>query len=300
MSSATSGPPDAVTEVLDGRAALITGGSRGLGLEIARAYLAAGARVLVCARDAEELDQARVELETTGSDPARVATAVGDVSVPSTAEQLVRIARERFSRIDVLVSNAGIHGPIGRTEDVRWDEWEAAIRVNLLGAVLCCRAVLPHFRANGYGKIIQLSGGGATSPRPGMSAYAASKAAVVRFAETLAEEVRGTGIDVNAIAPGALDTRLLDEVLEAGPERIGERAYALALECRSSGGTPLDLAARLAVFLGSGASDGISGKLISAPWDPWNDLASHREDLSSTDVYTLRRIVPADRGLTWG
>ena len=116
------------------------------------------------------------------------------------------------------------------------------MRVNLFGSVLCCRAVLPHFRANGYGKIIQLSGGGATSPLPRLSAYAASKAAVVRFAETLAEEVRGTGIDVNAIAPGALNTRLLDEVLEAGPERVGDAFYERALEQRSSGGTPLDLA----------------------------------------------------------
>ena len=125
------------------------------------------------------------------------------------------------------------------------------MRVNLFGSVLCCRAVLPHFRANGYGKIIQLSGGGATSPLPRLSAYAASKAAVVRFAETLAEELRGTGIDVNAIAPGALNTRLLDEVLEAGPERVGDSFYERAVEQRSSGGTPLELAARLAVFLAS-------------------------------------------------
>ena len=289
-----------MTGVLEGRAALVTGGSRGLGLEIARAYVAAGARVLVCARDAKELERARVELEAIASDPARVATAVEDVSVPSTGERLVGIAHERFSRLDVLVNNAGIHGPIGRTEDAPWDEWEAAIGVNLLGSVLCCRAVLAHFRANSYGKIIQLSGGGAASPRPGLSAYAASKAAVVRFAETLAEEVRGTGIDVNAIAPGALDTRLLDEVLEAGPDRVGESAYAGALEQRSSGGAPLDLAARLAVFLGSADSDGITGKLISAPWDPWEELPSHVDDLRSTDVYTLRRIVPADRDLTWG
>ena len=126
------------------------------------------------------------------------------------------------------MNNAGVYGPKGPIEDVAWDEWEHAIRVNLLGSVLCCRALVPHFRANGYGKIIQLSGGGATSPLPRLSAYAASKAAVVRFAETLAEEVRGTGIDVNAIAPGALNTRLLDEVLEAGPERVGDAFYERA------------------------------------------------------------------------
>ena len=289
-----------MTGVLTGRAAIVTGGSHGLGLEIARIFLASDARVLVCGRDAKSLGSARAELESLASDPTSVATAMVDVSEPEAVERLVNDAVERFSRIHVLVNNAGVYGPKGLTEDVAWEEWEHAVRVNLFGSVLCSRAVLPHFRANGYGKIIQLSGGGATSPLPRLSAYAASKAAVVRFAETLAEELRGTGIDVNAIAPGALNTRLLDEVLEAGAERVGESFYERALEQRSSGGTPLDVAARLAVFLASGDSDGITGKLISAPWDPWEELPSHADDLRSTDVYTLRRIVPADRGFSWG
>jgi 3-oxoacyl-[acyl-carrier protein] reductase len=232
--------------------------------------------------------------------PGSVETAATDVSEPDSVDALVAHALDRFSRVDVLVHNAGVYGPKGAIEDVDWDGWTEAITVNLLGSVLCCRAVVPHFRANGYGKIVQLSGGGATSPLPRLSAYAASKAAVVRFAETLAEEVRGTGIDVNAIAPGALNTRLLDEVLEAGPDRVGESFYARALEQQSAGGTPLDLPARLALFLASPASDGITGKLISAPWDPWEEFPARTDDLAKTDVYTLRRIVPADRGLSWG
>jgi NAD(P)-dependent dehydrogenase (short-subunit alcohol dehydrogenase family) len=289
-----------MTGVLSGRTAIVTGGSHGLGLEIARTYIAAGACVLVCGRDAAALERAETELESVASDPSSVATAVADVSVPAAVEDLVSHALERFSRIDILVNNAGVYGPKGLSENVDWDAWEQAVRVNLFGSSLCCRAVLPHFRSNGYGKIVQLSGGGATSPLPRLSAYAASKAAVVRFAETLAEEVRGTGIDVNAIAPGALNTRLLDEVLEAGPESVGASFYERALQQRSSGGTPLALAARLAVFLASSESDGITGKLISAPWDPWEELPTHWEDLCKTDVYTLRRIVPSDRGLSWG
>ena len=289
-----------MSAVLTGRTAIVTGGSHGLGLEIARAYVTAGARVLVCGRDADALDRARTELVSVAPDPDSVATATADVSEPRAVEDLVEQALDRFSRIHVLVNNAGIYGPKGRIEDVTWAEWEQAVRVNLFGSVLCSRAVVPHFRANRYGKIIQLSGGGATSPLPRLSAYAASKAAVVRFAETLAEELRGTGIDVNAIAPGALNTRLLDEVLDAGPDLVGDSFYERALEQRSSGGTPLALAARLAVFLASDESDGITGKLISAPWDPWEELPAHAEDLGSTDVYTLRRIVPSDRGLPWG
>ena len=222
-----------MTEVLAGRTAIVTGGSHGLGLEIARAYLAAGARVLVCARDATALDRARGELVSRRVRPClrrdrrgRRLGSRGRSSASSTTPST------RFSRIDVLVNNAGIYGPKGLVEEVAWDEWEQAVRVNLFGSVLCCRAVLPHFRANGYGKIIQLSGGGATSPLPRLSAYAASKAAIVRFAETLAEELQGTGIDVNSIAPGALNTRLLEQVLEAGPERVGEPSTS----ARSSSG----------------------------------------------------------------
>ncbi len=289
-----------MTGVLAGKTAIVTGGSHGLGLEIARAYLASGARVLVCARDASALDRARKELASVAPDPDALATATADVADPAAVEDLVEYALERFSRIHVLVNNAGIYGPKGLTEDVCWEEWEQTVRVNLFGSVLCSRAVLPHLRENGYGKIIQLSGGGATAPLPHLSAYAASKAAVVRFIETLAEELRGTGIDVNAIAPGALNTRLLDEVLEAGPERVGESFYERALEQQSNGGTPLELGGRLAVFLGSEESDGITGKLISAPWDPWADLPAHADDLRSSDVYTLRRITPADRDLPWG
>jgi NAD(P)-dependent dehydrogenase (short-subunit alcohol dehydrogenase family) len=122
---------------------------------------------------------------------------------------------------------------------------------------------------------------------------------VIRFAETLAQELREANVDVNAIAPGALNTRLLDEVIEAGPELVGDTFHARALEQQASGGAGLERGAMLAVWLGSAASDGVSGKLLSALWDPWRDLPEHRDDLAS-DIYTLRRIVPADRGLEWG
>ena len=289
-----------MTAVLAGKAAIVTGGSHGLGLEIARAFAQAGARVAVCGRDPEALARARMELVSIAPEAGSIETIQADVSEPESVERLVARAVERFSQIHVLVNNAGVYGPKGLVEEVAWDEWEHAVRVNLFGSVICSRAVLPHFRANGYGKIIQLSGGGATSPLPRLSAYAASKAAVVRFAETLAEELRGTGIDVNAVAPGALNTRLLGEVLAAGPNGVGNAFYERAVEQRSSGGTPLDLPARLVLFLASAASDGITGKLISAPWDPWEQFPSFAEDLWGTDVYTLRRVVPSDRGLAWG
>lgn len=283
---------------LAGRAAIVTGASRGLGLEIARAYARAGASVLLCARDVDALEEAR-ETVAAEAGAAVVIAEPADISKRDDVERVLAAALEHFPQFHVLVSNAGVYGPMGRLECVDWDEWTRAIEINLFGSALLARAVLPHFRRFGYGKIVQLSGGGATAPMPGLSAYAASKAAVVRLVETLAAETREAGIDVNAIAPGPLNTRMLDEVLEAGPERVGQEYYERAVAQRESGGAPLEAAARLAVFLGSAASDGITGRLISAVWDPWESLGGRRDELASGDVYTLRRIVPEDRGLSW-
>jgi NAD(P)-dependent dehydrogenase (short-subunit alcohol dehydrogenase family) len=289
-----------MARVLDGRSALITGASQGLGLAIAREFVAAGASVFVCARDGARLDEARRELAGIAGPGQRVLARAADVGSRDEVERLAAAALEAFPGLQILVNNAGVYGPMGAIEDVEWDDWLAAMRVNLFGSVLACRALLPHFKSQHYGKIIQLSGGGATNPLPRISAYAASKAAVVRFAETLAEEVRECGIDVNALAPGALNTRLLDEVLESGPERVGDEFYARALKQKEAGGAPLERGAALAVFLASKASDGITGRLVSAVWDPWERLGDHRADLERSDVYTLRRIVPADRGMKWG
>jgi NAD(P)-dependent dehydrogenase (short-subunit alcohol dehydrogenase family) len=289
-----------MSDELIGRTALITGGTQGLGLEIARSYLAAGvAGVCVCGRNADALQGAVAELRNAAGSEQRVLGEVADVSSPADVDRLLTAALSGLGEVTILVSNAGVYGPKGTIDRVDWLEWARAVEINLFGSVLPARALVPHFAERGYGKIVQLSGGGATNPLPGLSAYAASKAAVVRFAETLAEELREHHVDVNAIAPGALNTRMLDEVLAAGPQAVGQAFYERALEQQRSGGVPLQTGAELAVFLASAASDGVTGKLLSAVWDPWAELPKHRADLES-DVYTLRRIVPGDRGLDWG
>lgn len=288
-----------MSKVLEGRAAIITGANQGLGLSIARAYVAAGAHVYLCARDATKLEQAVAELRSASAPGQQVLGEPADVSKEEDVQRIVDGALTAFEKLHVLVNNAGVYGPLGSLETVAWSDFIRCMEINLYGSALMCRAVLPHFRANRYGKIIQLSGGGATSPLPRITGYAASKAAVVRLAESIAEDTRDDHIDVNSIAPGALNTRLLDEVLEAGPERVGETFYEKSKKQKRDGGAPLERGTQLSVFLASAASDGITGKLLSAIWDPWEQLPEHASDLSS-DVYTLRRIVPKDRGLDWG
>jgi 3-oxoacyl-[acyl-carrier protein] reductase len=267
---------------------------------VAQACVAEGAHVFLCARGKDILEHTRQQLSSQAAKGQLVLARVGDVSQSEEVRRLVEWAARSAPRLDGLVNSAGIYGPKGLTEEVDLQQWMQTIEINLLGTVLPCRAVLPIFRKQRYGKIVNLSGGGATGPLPRFSAYAASKAAVVRFTETLAEETRGTGIDVNAISPGALNTRLLDEVLAAGPAAVGHDFYARALKQKEQGGVPLEKGAALCTYLLSSASDGITGRLISAVWDPWETLHQWRHELEGSDIYTLRRIVPKDRGLSWG
>ena len=287
-------------KVLSGKVAIITGANQGLGLEIARKYVLAGADVMLCARNASLLHEAQAELVKLALSGQKVLVKKGDVSVERDVQDLVDETLAKLGGCHIIVNNAGIYGPKGEVEEVDWAEWVKAIEINVYGSILMCRAILPHFKAQGYGKIIQLSGGGATNPLPRISAYAVSKAAIVRFTETLAEEVRGAGIDVNAIAPGALNTRMLDEVLEAGPDKVGKAFYERSLKQKESGGSPIDRGAELALFLASKVSDGITAKLISAVWDDWEHWPEHLNELSSSDAYTLRRITGRDRGFEWG
>jgi NAD(P)-dependent dehydrogenase (short-subunit alcohol dehydrogenase family) len=284
---------------LAGRGILITGGSQGLGASIAESCVAEGAHLLICARDSGPLEATRARLAARAAPGQRVIAQPADVRRPDDVCRLFATAAAQLPRIDGLVNNAGVYGPKGLLEEVDLAEWWRSIEINLLGVALTCQQILPVFRRQGYGKIVNLSGGGATAPLPRFSAYAAAKAAVVRLTETLAEETKGAGIDCNAIAPGALNTRLLDEVLESGPERVGAEFYERALNQQKQGGAPLDRAAALCVYLLSAESDGITGRLISAVWDPWETMAQHVEELRSSDVYTLRRIVPSDRHLEW-
>ncbi len=285
---------------LKNRNAIITGANQGFGLAVAKEFVKEGASVVICARNLPKLKASTKDIKAMAMPGQKVIAMRGDVSVQKDVKRIIETGIKELKCIDILVNNAGVYGPKGLIENVDTTEWIKAIEINLFGVFYTCKYILPHMKRNRFGKIINLSGGGATNPLPYISAYAASKAAVVRLTETLAEEYNDYGIDINAIAPGALNTRLLEEILEVGPGVIGEPFYKKALKQKETGGVPLKKGASLCVYLASSESNGITGKLISAVWDPWEDLDLYSEILKNTDIYTLRRIVPEDRGKNWG
>lgn len=283
---------------LAGRSALVTGASRGLGLATAIAFARAGADLVLTGRDRAALDAAAKQVSSARLSAAQVVSWQASDIADEAMDGVVESWLARPASVHVLVNNAAVQGPIGEVGRVDWKAWREAIEVDLLAPIRLCHLVAPHMRARGAGKIVSVSGGGATGPRARFSAYATAKCGLVRFSETLAAELAGTGVDVNTVAPGAMNTRMLDAVLAAGESAGAEYEKARAQQQR--GGTAPERGAELMVYLASAASDGITGRLLSALWDPWETLAAHRAALQGSDVYTLRRIGPKDRGMTWG
>ena len=271
---------------LTGKRAIVTGAGRGIGRTIAKALAAEGASVALLARTAEQIESVAAEIAAAGGTAMAQAT---DLRQAAQVRNSIASVLDAWGRVDILVNNAGMVGPIGLTSCVDAEEWMATVEVNLGGCLRCTQQVLPGMMERRFGKIINLSGGGATGPRPRFSASGASKAAIVRFTETLAEEVAEYGIDVNAIAPGAVNTAMLDEVLAAG-ESAGADAWEEAKRQAEEGGVDPSQAAALALFLASDRSNGLTGRLISAVWDSWEDLDI--DAVMASEAYTMRRLKP--------
>lgn len=276
---------------------MITGASQGLGFAIAQRFADDGAELVLLARNAKELEDAAGRLRQQYP-RCVIETFPADVTDEVRLREIFQSTTQSRG-IDILVNNAGVYGPIGLLEETVLSDWKYAFDVNFYGTLYPIRLLLSHFKARGYGRIINLSGGGATKGMPGFSCYAAAKAAIVRLTETIAMETSGYDITVNAIAPGALNTRLLQDVLDAGPAKTGAAFYEASIKQQESGGSSLENAAELCAFLALPESDGITGRLISAVWDDWKNLHARKPELARTDVYALRRITAKDRGFDW-
>ncbi len=266
---------------LKGTNVLVTGGGRGIGKRLAIGFARAGARVGLLARSKAELDVTHLEIEDNGGNALRIRADVCDLEQVVAGVDRMRV---HFGPVNVLICAAGLQGPIGPFIDTPPKAWAETLFTNLIGVANSCRAVLPQMVERRSGKILVLSGAGAAHSRPNFSAYAASKAAVVRLVETLADEVRDHNIQINCMGPGAAYTHMIDEILRVG-DRAGWKEAEEAHSVRMSGGITADAQIQLALFLASEQSNHISGRLIQVS-DDWKKLKSANID---SDMYMLRR-----------
>lgn len=261
-----------MSQLFKDKVVVVTGGSKGIGRAFAQAFLNQGAHVISVARSKNE--------------NPNILSLCCDVSGADQVKQTFKTIYEKFGHVDVLINCAGTQGEIGAVMNSNPEDWTRAIHVNLFGTYYCVQCVLPDMIQKKCGRIINMSGGGAAGSRTYFASYAASKAAVVRFTETLAKEIEKHGITVNAVAPGAINTQMLDEVL-AAKDWVSDAVYQEAVKQKQTGGHSLDKGIELVLFLASDQSQGISGRLISAQHDDWKNMKS-----KDSDWFTLRRVDP--------
>jgi NAD(P)-dependent dehydrogenase (short-subunit alcohol dehydrogenase family) len=270
------------------RTCLIVGATGAIGCAVAESFYREGAHVALTFYSQKN----GLRSESMPPKDARIAFFKLDVRSRKDVQAVVARVERRFGPITVLVNCSGVLGPIGPTHGVATEDWFRTVEINLIGSFHLVQAVLPSMLAAGRGKIIQFSGGGAAYGRPFFTAYSASKAALVRFTESLASELRESNIQTNAIAPGPVKSRMWDELRASGAAG-GPQAIEELKRMDQTGGVPSERAAALALFLASDRSNGLTGRLISAVHDKWEEIGPVIPKIMSTDAWTLRR-VPLD------
>ena len=273
---------------LNSKRIIITGGSLGIGFAIAKACAGQGAEVIIAARNQGNLEDSLKKIKSI-SEKNHIAYSldVGDLKAVKVFAEWIK---NEGLVVNGLVNCAGIYGPIGKTPNIDMENFTQAIKINFLGTVYMCSVFSPLLVSSTNKKIVNYSGGGAASPFPNYSAYASSKAAIVRFTENLSRELDDDGFDINCIAPGFVITRLHQETVGAGSEMAGPGFYENTKKQIEEGGVPPEIAAELTIFLLSEDADGITGKFLSAPWDPWQDKTFQEKLREDNDLATLRRI----------
>ena len=265
---------------ITGKVAVVTGAGRGLGRAFALRLSAVGMMVALADCSSEGLN------ETLGMLPATKAVAIDtDISNREAVTRLISKTEHTLGPIDLLINNAGVSGPLGPLWQTDTDAWWRCQEVNLKGAVLCCHAVLPGMISRNRGRIINIASGAGAMAVPHMSAYVTSKAALIRFTETLAAEVQPHGIAVFAIHPGVVRTPMNEELMASAESS----KWIPWLEGMFKAGqdNTTQASTDLALYLASGKADTLSGRFFSVPQDP-EDLVRNAEEIRAKGLYTLR------------
>lgn len=272
--------------MFQGKTVIVTGGTKGIGKTLAKSFFDEGANVIICGRNAAEVDSVSKEIDISGN---RFYGVKADVSIQSDCSMLADIAVKKFGTIDILVNNAGTIGEANLFEDAHLDQFVNTVSTNLFGMVFCTQAVLPCMKGAGKGKIINFAGAGVGSKKtlPNFSAYYTSKSAVVGFTETVAGELGKYMIQVNCVSPGAINTNITDFVIREGREKVGDDMFERTLKQKEEGGDSITNVVTMVHYLASDSSNHLTGRLLSAKWDTEDLLTDVQKD---GDIFRLRRI----------
>ncbi len=276
---------------------LITGATGRLGNAMAQRFITAGADVILLGRNTDKLNKLSSKLSTIANGSQNIYSYSLDLKDLDEIPKTVQKIQEEVGNPDILINNAAIQGPIGQFIDNDIEEWNECLKVCLFAPISLCRAIIPKMIQKSYGRIINISGGGSTSERPGFSAYSTAKTGLVRFSETVSHETGPFGVNINCIAPGIMSSDMTQTIIKAGKETSGEKEYEAINRLIKDNSHNEEKAAELAYYLTTPEYNKLNGKIISAVWDPWEKIPIYQDILSRTDIYTLRRIVPTDRNL---
>lgn len=265
-----------------GGVALVTGGGRGLGRAFAVALAEAGMSVAILARSLEQLAETESLMRPSG---AKTLSLAADVTDPAAVRTAMARIEEALGPLDLVVNNAGVAGPCGPIAEIDAGDWWRCVETNLYGAFLCSRAALPSMKERKRGRIVNVASAAGGLPIPYLSAYAASKAALIRFTETLALEIAPFGLSAFSIHPGTVRTAMSEELLNSEAARRWVPWFEWMF--RRGQDVPPDQAVGLLLFLARGSADRLSGRFFQVPEDPATVVGRARE-IESEDLYTLR------------
>jgi len=277
---------------------IITGSTGGLGSALAFKYLNEGANLILIGRTTSKLNILKTKLVQNILLNQFVITIKLDLSNLNSIPKIINKELKKLPKVDILINCAAIQGPIGKSWENSFKDWEKSFNINFYSTMVMTNTILPFMLKNNSGSIINISGGGSTSSRPDFSSYAISKTALVRYTEILSDELSNTKIRVNSISPGVMATNMIKQVIKY-KKNIKNKNEVISADKVLSEGDNKDNAINLCIFLSTKQSNGINGKLISALWDPWNEFKKYKSYIANSDIYTLRRIIPKDRGMNW-
>jgi len=276
----------------EGQIVLVLGGSRGIGRTIAQHCVREGYKTVISARSVDELQATVNEIENEFGAEVPIWSFPCDVTSDLQVRSLVEQTETEVGPIYALVCTAGAYGAIGLFDELSFPEWTKGIELNVFGPARSVHAVAPLMKQRRAGRIILFAGGGQAA-MPRFSCYVTSKGAIWRLTETLGAELAPYEVYLNAIAPGAVNTKFLDEILSLGPDVVGKEQYERSLSQAAQGGVPPEKAAELVLYLLSDKSKQLYGKTISASYDRYWEIEDPQA-ISDSEMFAMRRVVTLD------